>query len=431
MSTRENPLIDNRPTSSKTTIKRPVIVFVVEDVIPSGQLTLASEVSKVLVSLGYDLRIIYFQSTCILDIPNYFSHIPPKSIYQIKIFLTGRLLVLFERFVKTWLFLFSFQRLPIVAFHCFLPLSFFATYFHPIRLNRRCIYHFIGYRDLEMLSTHQYRTWPPQDKFSLSVQVRKQILFYIQKFCLNISPEIIAISNYAKKLAISRYNVSPNKITIIRCTVDVSIFNSNTHSNIRKMLGLSRKCALIIFIHRHDPRKGFTVFLEAMAHLAKTGLIFHIVIAGEKTYYTQFIKNYCEMLGLSLYVTFVHTLTRTELVKFYNSADLSIISSLDLENFGQVIIEAFACGCPVIGTPTGAIPETLNLVHSFNLCCRNVNSTTLAKKIHSYLSLPRAEKLVIKREIIRVAGTQFATSKASSWYQSVYPSINNYKVPIN
>jgi glycosyltransferase involved in cell wall biosynthesis len=44
---------------------------------------------------------------------------------------------------------------------------------------------------------------------------------------------------------------------------------------------------------------------------------------------------------------------------YYQAADLMVVPTLMLEGFGLVLVEAMACGTPVMGTPVGAIPEIL------------------------------------------------------------------------
>jgi glycosyltransferase involved in cell wall biosynthesis len=48
-----------------------------------------------------------------------------------------------------------------------------------------------------------------------------------------------------------------------------------------------------------------------------------------------------------------------QLPRFYQGADFFVLPTKELEGFGLVILEAMACGTPVLGTPVGAIPETI------------------------------------------------------------------------
>lgn len=45
---------------------------------------------------------------------------------------------------------------------------------------------------------------------------------------------------------------------------------------------------------------------------------------------------------------------------YYTAADIVIVPSIHEEGFGRVILEALACGTPVIGAKRGAIPEAMD-----------------------------------------------------------------------
>ena len=60
-------------------------------------------------------------------------------------------------------------------------------------------------------------------------------------------------------------------------------------------------------------------------------------------------------------VKFLGRVSEEDLPRYYQAADFFVLPTRELEGFGLVILEAMACGTPVLGTPIGAIPETVGL----------------------------------------------------------------------
>jgi len=67
-------------------------------------------------------------------------------------------------------------------------------------------------------------------------------------------------------------------------------------------------------------------------------------------------------LGLSDRVRFTGRLIDGELSLAYQAADAFLLPTNSLKCFGLIILEALACGCPVIATDAGAIPEIMKAI---------------------------------------------------------------------
>jgi len=81
-----------------------------------------------------------------------------------------------------------------------------------------------------------------------------------------------------------------------------------------------------------------------------------LVRLGEKTEkYDAMIKE----LGLTDIVVYLEKLKDEEVAKLYSASDLLIMPSFE-EGFGLPIIEAMACGCPVVTSNVGAMKEVTN-----------------------------------------------------------------------
>ncbi|MEP7244808.1 MAG: glycosyltransferase [Gammaproteobacteria bacterium] len=109
-----------------------------------------------------------------------------------------------------------------------------------------------------------------------------------------------------------------------------------------------------------DPRKNVELLLEAYSQLS--GAIrkdLRVVLAGQAAPSAYFWHR-ADVLGLRDFVEFIHRPTREELVTLYQKASMFVLPS-DEEGLGIVILEAMACGVPVVSTrsggPDGVITE--------------------------------------------------------------------------
>ena len=82
-----------------------------------------------------------------------------------------------------------------------------------------------------------------------------------------------------------------------------------------------------------------------------------IVGAGRDEKYVASLHSLAAELGISDDVVFVGGVPLEETVRFYRAADVFVYPSLN-ETFGLPILEAMACGCPVVTSDTSAMPET-------------------------------------------------------------------------
>ncbi len=106
------------------------------------------------------------------------------------------------------------------------------------------------------------------------------------------------------------------------------------------------------FVGRVEKEKGIFDILKAIEKI--DGLILKIVGTGKDF---NSVKNYINKKNLKDKVFLLGAMSGSELADMYRSFNYFIFSTHYNESFGNVAIEAMACGCPVIGTKMGALPE--------------------------------------------------------------------------
>jgi glycosyltransferase involved in cell wall biosynthesis len=111
----------------------------------------------------------------------------------------------------------------------------------------------------------------------------------------------------------------------------------------------------ILFVGHLYPQKNFSVLARAFARL-KNDIPHRLVVAGRPRWKADADLRLIEDLGIVNRVDSLQFVPNDDLPLIYNLADCFVYPSL-YESFGLAQLEAMACGCPVIGANSGAIPE--------------------------------------------------------------------------
>jgi glycosyltransferase involved in cell wall biosynthesis len=113
----------------------------------------------------------------------------------------------------------------------------------------------------------------------------------------------------------------------------------------------------ILFLGRLGERKGVPVLVAALGLLAKVGLDWRAVIAGDGD--AAPYRAEVERLGLSARVSFPGWLGEAETNARLSRAAVLVLPS-EAEGLPMAVVEAFAWGVPVVSTPVGSTPDILH-----------------------------------------------------------------------
>ena len=172
---------------------------------------------------------------------------------------------------------------------------------------------------------------------------------------VNQASHIIAISNSTKADIIKRYHYPADDITVCPLSHDKKIFNP-TATGIRPNTIPQNTDRFILYVGTLQPRKNISTLIRAFAGLASTDQQTKLVIAGKKGWLYQNIYDLVIKLNLVDKVIFTGFVASPELVWLYRHAVCFVLPSL-YEGFGIPVLEAMACGCPVITSRVSSLPE--------------------------------------------------------------------------
>lgn len=103
-----------------------------------------------------------------------------------------------------------------------------------------------------------------------------------------------------------------------------------------------------------QPRKNISILLEALAQLNRPDA--HLVLVGGKGWIYDDIFERVDSLGLRERVRFAGYANDEDVPLWYNAAAALVLPSL-YEGFGMPVVEALACGTPVIASNSSSLPE--------------------------------------------------------------------------
>ncbi|MCC7206245.1 MAG: glycosyltransferase family 4 protein [Anaerolineae bacterium] len=143
---------------------------------------------------------------------------------------------------------------------------------------------------------------------------------------------------------------------------------------------------LIGFAGRLVPEKGVDLLIRAAAELAGSGLPVHLRIIGQGPERAS-LEGLAASLGISAAVEFAGPVSSLDMPSRLQELDGLVLPSRTLPNwkeqFGRVLIEAMACGVPVVASDSGAIPEVLDGV---GWLFREGDASALAGQLRAMLS---------------------------------------------
>lgn len=180
------------------------------------------------------------------------------------------------------------------------------------------------------------------------------------------STSLVASTALEQQDLVQLYGASREKVHIIPPGVDTARFTPPPSKRAcRAKLGLPEEGAIVAALGRLDPRKGFDLFLRAAGELTLAGVKATFVLSTgvpgdereqEEQARLTAIREEC---ALGDAVVWLGILPEADLPDFYGAADVLVLPSR-YELFGIVMIEAMACGVPVVATRFGGPAEVIS-----------------------------------------------------------------------
>lgn len=194
----------------------------------------------------------------------------------------------------------------------------------------------------------------PEDLPSLAGRLYYRLMM---NACSRMATRVITDSEHSKNEIIRYLHADPSKIEVVYPAVD-SFFESQADpaevASVRSRFGIDRDYIVCVGIYK--PRKNHAGLLKAFQLLLKDGVQSQLVIAGPMGEGKPILQRLAAELGVAGHVVFTGFVNDADLRALYSGARVCVCPSL-YEGFGFTVLEAMACGTPVVCSSATSLPE--------------------------------------------------------------------------
>ncbi|TAK91046.1 MAG: glycosyltransferase family 4 protein [Burkholderiaceae bacterium] len=172
---------------------------------------------------------------------------------------------------------------------------------------------------------------------------------------------IFAVSNSLREAAIS-WGIPAGKVIVVGNGVDLKKFVPIPQTAARQRLGLTSDARVLISVGGLVERKGFHRILQRMPALLEQFPALHYLIVGGASPegdFSSVLKAIVEEKNLAAHVTFCGAVAPEQLHVYLSAADVFALATSN-EGWANVLLEALACGVPVVTTDVGGNREVID-----------------------------------------------------------------------
>ena len=215
---------------------------------------------------------------------------------------------------------------------------------------------------------------------------------------MKFADHVIAVSDSTAKDTMKILAIPPERISVAPDAVEGE-FQRLPHAEIqaiRERYSIQPNTLCLLTVGSDHPRKNLPNIIEALGLLKQQGLDFEFWKAGSD--FTNEQKALIQKLDIDDRIRYLGKPDQKTLIEIYNAADILMFTSL-FEGFGMPILEAMACGTPVITSNVSAMPE---VVENDGMLVDPRSPAEIAKAVFTLYLNPELRHALINQGLLRI-----------------------------
>jgi glycosyltransferase involved in cell wall biosynthesis len=178
----------------------------------------------------------------------------------------------------------------------------------------------------------------------------------IERFSLNRVDRLVAVDQRTKEYYEKRQPALKDKITMIPVGIDTDVFKPMDKEKMRKKYGFHQEERIILYIGRFSIEKGLDLLLKAFNKVDFKIPNCRLVLVGKGSE-TNKLKDIIGAQKINN-ITFMDPVLHEKIPEIMNCADVFTLTS-SYEGMPTVVLEALACGVPVVATDVGDVKKVV------------------------------------------------------------------------
>jgi glycosyltransferase involved in cell wall biosynthesis len=243
-------------------------------------------------------------------------------------------------------------------------------------------------------------------------------LYYrtMMKAAVRRAHRVLTVSEWSRQDIIRYFDCDPNKVEVVYSAVRPELAPVRDESEIRRVLSRFRiDDEYILYTGIYKPRKNHAALLHAFRHFLESGARTKLVIAGPLGDGEARLRQLAAQLGIADHLVFPGFVSDDDLPALYTAARVYACPSL-YEGFGFTVLEAMACGVPVVCSAETSLPEVAGTAALY-ADPRNVYEFAVALK-RAFVELALREELMERG---------FANVRRFSWAAAASRALATYE----
>lgn len=193
---------------------------------------------------------------------------------------------------------------------------------------------------------------------------QRRYLEWSTRYHVSAAAHLVADSEATKRDLVRFYGANETRVTVAHLGVDPAlrpVSDPRELARVRTKYGLAS--SYLLYVGTLQPRKNLVRLIDAFAELCRmegAGLApyLQLVLAGKKGWLYQDIFERGRELGVEARIVFPGFVPDADLAALYSGASLFVMPSL-YEGFCMPVLEAMACGTPVVCSASSSLPEVV------------------------------------------------------------------------
>lgn len=228
---------------------------------------------------------------------------------------------------------------------------------------------------------------------------------------------VIAVSNFTKREITELLNIPEERIWVIYNGIASNFRPVNDKAKIEEMKSkYGVKSPYLLFVGNIEPKKNIETLIRAYVELRNSTIYkYSLLVVGKKAWHFPTVWHTVKQLNVEKDVIFLDIVDSDDLPYLYSGAEVFIFPSL-FEGFGIPVIEAMACGTPVVASNLTSLPE---IAGDAAVLVDPLNVEEITGAIYNVLSNSELRRQLVKKGLER--------AKDFSWEKTARETLALYK----